>query len=90
MDENEVSDNKIEIEDPMDILNWCDSILWMDCPYMNPHLHSKIRKAVHNQTMEVLTLVNKDIELLSTVYKDMSLDIFKALIAKQIASKKRE
>ena len=40
--------------------------------------------------MEVLTLVKKNIDLSSTIYKDMYLDIFKALIAKWVTSKKRD
>ena len=38
----------------------------------------------------MIITVKKDIKLLSTVHKDMYLDIFKALIVKRIASKKRD
>jgi hypothetical protein len=55
---------------------------------MSPHLHIKIRNIAHAQTVEVLTLVKKKIDLSLTMYKNMYLDIFKALIAKRITSTK--
>jgi hypothetical protein len=41
------------LEDSIDTLNREDSIIWDKCPYTNPCLHAKIRKAAHNQTTEV-------------------------------------
>ena len=50
----------------------------------------KIRIMVHAQTVEVLTLAKKKVDLTSKMYKNMYLDIFKALIVKQITSKKKD
>ena len=40
--------------------------------------------------MEVLTLANKKVDLMLKMYKNMYLNIFKALIAKQIVPKKKD
>ena len=74
----------------MDILNQSKGLIWDKSLFVNPHLCLKIRKVAHNQMIEVLTLAKKKIALASIVYKNMYLDIFRALIAKQIASKKRD
>jgi hypothetical protein len=91
VDGNELTDDsKIELEDPMEMMNRCDGVIWDKCPYTNHHLHLKIRQVVHNQMAEVLTLIKKKIDLALTVYRNMYLDIFKALIVKWIASKKTD
>ena len=59
-------------------------------PFTNQYLHIKIRQVAHNQMVEVLTLAQKKTDLSSTLYKNMYLNIFRALIVKQIASKKTD
>ena len=89
MDGNETSDSEIEIKDPMVVIKWSEGLIWDEGPFTNPHLWVKIRVIAHAQTVEVLTLMKKKVDPSSKMYKDMYLNIFKALIVKRIASKKK-
>jgi hypothetical protein len=88
---NELTDEENELwEDPMDVLNHCEDTIWDTCPCTNNALHLKVRKVVHSQTREVLTLLKKKVNLSSSEYKTMYLNVFGALISKHIAAKKSD
>ena len=78
------SSSSLELEhaNPTDVLNYLEDDVWKDSPFQNPQLRLKIRKVAHDQTIEVLTLLKKKVDLASTIYKTIYLDIFQVLIAR--------
>ena len=92
----ELDDNRDEVsdvedaEDPMDVLERCEDLIWEASPFQNPRHHEKIRQVAHNQTLEGLVLLGKKAEPASSDYKAMYLRVFKAVVAKWAALNKSD
>ena len=69
------------------MLDRSEGLVWNEGPFTNPYLCMKIRIVAHAQMVEVLTLTKK-VDPSSMVYKNMYINIFRALIVKRVASKK--
>lgn len=80
------SDDELE-NDPMAVIIGIEDELWENSPLKNPRLHEKMQQVANDQAMAALTAMRANTDLASPGYHNMYCRMFKALIAKKVASK---
>ena len=81
------SDRNDELNNPLVGLYCMEDEPWDSSPLTNPQLHEKMRNVAHGQTRNVMAIKQMEANMASPGYQSMYCRIFKALIAKKVASK---
>ena len=81
------SDRNDKLDDPLVGLYCMEDKLWDSSPLTNPQLCEKMWNVAHGQTWNVMAIKRMEANVASPGYQSMYCQIFKALIAKKVASK---